>query len=89
LASGVAGGLVGGGIIGAAWPGLSEDEGRFYVEAIRHGGTLVTVQPDSSDPTPMIAVLRRNGAVEPAYRRAEWDHADQATSPGHEDSAER
>lgn len=82
MALGAGVGAVGGAIGGVAWPGIAENEARFYAEAIRRGGTLVTIQTDSPDTTPIIAILRRNGAVDPEYRRAEWERESETDGHG-------
>ncbi len=74
-AAGVVAGSAAGGLIGALVDaGTPEDEAHVYSEAVRRGGTLVTVR--SALPAATIeGVLDRNQPVDPAERRREYEGA--------------
>jgi hypothetical protein len=71
-ALGAAAGAVSGGIIGALVDaGTSEEDAHVYSEAVRRGGTLVTVRTNV-DSERVQAVLDGYSPVDPASRRAEY-----------------
>jgi hypothetical protein len=68
----VAGGATGGLIGALVGSGLSEDEAHVYAEAVRRGGTMVTVRaPDSKDAT-VRSIMDRHSPVNSSERRAEY-----------------
>lgn len=66
-----AGGLLGS-LMGA---GISEDEAQVYVEGVRRGGTLVSVNAADSEADDVHQILARNGAIDMDTRAAEWRSA--------------
>ena len=85
-AGAVAGGATGG-IIGALVDaGTSEEDAHVYSEAVRRGGTLVTVRTDSGNAEVARMILDRNSPIDPALRRTEyarsgWKRFDPAADP--------
>lgn len=63
-----AGGLLGG-LLGA---GVPEDEAEAYVEGVRRGGTLLSVQVADVEADDVREILLRNGAVDLGRRSDEW-----------------
>ncbi|HMQ33997.1 MAG TPA: hypothetical protein PKD53_24910, partial [Chloroflexaceae bacterium] len=63
-----AGGLLGS-LMGA---GIAEDEAQAYVEGVRRGGTLVSVNAADTEVDDVRQILIRNGAVDMDTRAAEW-----------------
>jgi hypothetical protein len=82
VAGGATGGLVGA-LVGA---GLSEHDAHVYAEAVRRGGTMVTVRaPDSRDGA-VRSTMDRHSPVNSSERRAEyvksgWTKFDPAAKP--------
>ena len=70
-AGGVAGGLVGT-LIDADVP---EDHAHVYSEAVRRGGTLLSVRVEDSDESMARAILDRHTAIDPVRRGAEYREA--------------
>ena len=72
-AAGAFAGSATGGIIGALVDaGTPETEAHFYSEAIRRGGSLVTVRTNRT--TDQIKpILERHGPIDPATRRSEYE----------------
>lgn len=90
LAATAAGALAGGatgGIIGALVDaGTSEEDAHVYSEAVRRGGTLVTVKADGRNEEVARMILDRHQPIDPAQRRAEyarsgWKRFDPAADP--------
>ena len=72
-ALGVAAGSATGGLIGAlVGAGEPEAHAHVYSEAVRRGGTLVTVKVDDSRETATVAILDRHNPINPITRRAEY-----------------
>jgi hypothetical protein len=63
-----AGGLLGG-LLGA---GVPEDEAQAYVEGVRRGGTLLSVQAADVEADDVREIMIRNGAVDMGRRSDEW-----------------
>jgi hypothetical protein len=81
VAGGVAGGLVGA-LIDA---GVPEDHAHVYSEAVRRGGTLLSVKVEEKDVVLARAILDRHTSIDPVrrgaeYREAGWKHFDPAAS---------
>ena len=72
-AMGVIAGSATGGIIGALVDsGTSEEDAEVYSEAVRRGGTLISVRSD--DETDQIdAILNRHSPIDPATKRTEYE----------------
>jgi hypothetical protein len=68
VAGGVAGGLVGA-LMDA---GVPEDHAHVYSEAVRRGGTLLSVRVEQGDVTIARAILDRHTSIDPARRGAEY-----------------
>jgi hypothetical protein len=90
LAATAVGALAGsatGGLIGALMAsGETEENAHVYSEAVRRGGTLVTVRADESRSTLVMEILDRHAPVDAATRRAEytqggWEAYDPAQQP--------
>ena len=72
-ALGVVAGSATGGLIGAlVGAGEPEAHAHVYSEAVRRGGTLVTVQVDDGRETEAISILDRYNPINPVTRRAEY-----------------
>jgi len=68
----VAGGATGG-IIGALVDaGTSREDAHVYSEAVRRGGTMVTVRTDGSNEDIVRAILDREEPIDPVIRRSEY-----------------
>lgn len=98
LASTLVGALAGaatGGIVGALVDaGVSKEDAEVYSEAIRRGGTLVTVQADDDQVSTVEAILNRHQPIDPGirrdeYRRAGWKGYDPSAQPYDLSEAER
>ena len=81
VAGGVAGGLVGA-LIDADVP---EDHAHVYSEAVRRGGTLVSVKVEENEVALARAILDRHTSIDPVrrgseYREAGWKQFDPADS---------
>ena len=81
VAGGVTGGLVGA-LIDADVP---EDHAHVYSEAVRRGGTLLSVRVEDNDVAMARAILDRHTAIDPVRRGAEyrelgWKQFDPAAS---------
>ena len=68
VAGGVTGGLVGA-LIDADVP---EDHAHVYSEAVRRGGTLLSVRVEDSDVAMARAILDRHTSIDPVRRGAEY-----------------
>jgi hypothetical protein len=72
-AAGAVAGMATGGIIGALVDvGTSESDAHVYSEAVRRGGTLVTVRTDKPAANIELA-MDRQGPIDPAQRRREYE----------------
>jgi uncharacterized membrane protein len=86
----VAGGATGG-IVGALVDsGVSEDHAHVYSEAVRRGGTLLSVKADASRATSIHAMLDRHQPIDPdrqgaEYRKGGWKAFDPEAAPYEED----
>ncbi len=73
VAVGAVAGATAGGIIGALVEGgETEENAHVYVEAVRRGGTLVTVRTDDARGGAVQAILDRHDPIDPAARRADY-----------------
>jgi hypothetical protein len=63
-----AGGLLGG-LMGA---GVPEEDARVYVEGVRRGGTLLTVNASDVEADDVREIMVRNGAIDMSRRADEW-----------------
>jgi hypothetical protein len=82
VAGGAAGGLIG----AMTRSGVSEEDANLYAEGVRRGGTLVTARVEDNLVPEAEAVLKRQGWVDPAERRAAyreqgWTGFDEASRP--------
>jgi len=82
----IAGGVTGG-IVGALTDaGVPKEEAHIYSEAVRRGGTLVSVKTDDSKAMIIDAILARHNPIDPAreaaeYRKTGWSQFDPAAPP--------
>ncbi len=73
LIAGAAAGAATGGIVGGLIGlGIPQEHAELYAEGVRRGGTLVTVQADSSMDSRVRDILDRDGAVDIEDRGAAW-----------------
>ncbi|MCZ7495898.1 general stress protein [Agrobacterium deltaense] len=82
VAGGAAGGLIG----AMTRSGVSEEDANLYAEGVRRGGTLVTARVEDNLVPEAEAVLKRQGWVDTAERRAAyreqgWTGFDEASRP--------
>ena len=98
LAATLVGALAGaaaGGVVGALVDaGVSKDDAEVYSEAIRRGGTLVTVRAEDSEASRVQAILDRHQPIDPMsrrdeYARAGWKGYDPTAKPYDLSEAER
>ena len=98
LAATIAGAVAGaaaGGLVGMlVEAGVSKEDAEVYSEAIRRGGTLVTVRTDDSRASIVEAILIRHKPIDPLTRRREYSQAgwkgyDPAAEPYDLSEAER
>ena len=89
LASTVVGALAGGitgGIVGTLVnSGVPEEHANVYSEAVRRGGTLLSVRVEEKDVTMARAILDRHTPIDPVlrgsqYRETGWKHFDPTAS---------
>ena len=72
-ALGAAAGAATGGIIGALIDsGESEETAHVYSEAVRRGGTLVTVRSEESESATVQAILDQHSPIDPGTRKADY-----------------
>lgn len=72
-ALGAAAGAATGGLIGALVDaGEPEDTAHVYSEAVRRGGTLVTVRTDDGRRSNVETILNRHQPIDPEARRADY-----------------
>lgn len=75
-AAGAAAGAAAGGIIGALIDaGTSEADAHVYSEAVRRGGTLLTVRTETASTNEIEQILSRHKPIDPAVRRREYEKA--------------
>jgi len=73
---GAAAGAATGGIVGAlVGAGVSKDDAEVYSEAVRRGGTLVTVKAEDADADKVRAILDRARPIDAMKRRDEYRKA--------------
>ena len=73
---GAAAGAATGGIIGAlVEAGVSKEDAEVYSEAIRRGGTLVTVRVDDNQAASVQAILDQHRPIDALSRRTEYSRA--------------
>jgi hypothetical protein len=82
LAGGATGGIVG----ALVDSGVSEDHAHVYSEAVRRGGTLVSVRADSARATEVRSILDRYDPADPdrlgeVYRKTGWKSFDPNEAP--------
>lgn len=86
-AVGAAAGAVTGGVVGAlVRAGVPEEEAQVYCEAVRRGGTLVSVHASADNLASVRAILERHGPVDALERRRAyagqgWRSFDPAAAP--------
>jgi len=87
-------GALGGGVIGGLkQAGVPEHEADVYAEAVRRGGTIVTVHSGENQSDRVSDILNRNGAVDvdergTQYRQSGWSGFDQNAGPYRTDDVE-
>lgn len=95
LAAGAVAGGVAGGIVDALTSsGLTAEEAQVYAEAIRRGGTMVTVRADDSQDAMVIRLLDETPPVdlterEQLYRESGWTGFDPTLDPRIDDLTRR
>ena len=95
LAAGAVAGGVAGGIVDALTSsGLTAEEAQVYAEAIRRGGTMVTVRVDDSDDAMVARLLDETPPVnlperEQLYRESGWTGFDPTLDPRADDLTRR
>lgn len=73
-AAGAAAGAAAGGIIGALMDsGTPEADAHVYSEAVRRGGTLLTVRTDTVSESDINRILSRHQPIDPITRRREYE----------------
>jgi hypothetical protein len=73
-AAGAAAGAAAGGIIGALMDsGTPEADAHVYSEAVRRGGTLLTVRTDAVSESDIDRILSRHEPIDPVTRRREYE----------------
>lgn len=86
-ALGVAAGGATGGIVGSLIDsGVPEEHANVYSEAVRRGGTLVSVKTEDHDIDKVQAILGNYSPLDPAeqaaaYRKTGWDNFDPNSAP--------
>jgi hypothetical protein len=74
--AGAAGGTLAGGLIGALVDyGVSEDDAQVYSEAVRRGGSLVSVRADDARTAKAEQILNQQGPVDVTSRRQHYSQA--------------
>ena len=73
-AAGAAAGATAGGIIGALLDsGTPEADAHVYSEAVRRGGTLLTVRTETASESDIERILARHEPIDPVVRRREYE----------------
>jgi hypothetical protein len=86
-AVGAAAGALGGGMIGAlVTAGVPEPEAHVYCEAVRRGGTMVSVRVSDEDAIYVAEIMDRHQPIDPSarnadYRKQGWTKFDPDASP--------
>ena len=86
-AVGAAAGAVTGGVVGAlVSAGVPEEEAHVYCEAVRRGGTLVSVRTADSNVAFVQQIMNRHRPIDPierrgTYRGQGWTRFDPAATP--------
>jgi hypothetical protein len=86
-AAGAAAGAVTGGVVGAlVSSGVPEEEAHVYCEAVRRGGTLVSVRTADDRVGPVQQIMTRHRPIDPIERRGAysgqgWTRFDPAAAP--------
>jgi hypothetical protein len=86
-AVGAAAGAVTGGVVGAlVSSGVPEDEAHVYCEAVRRGGTMVSVRVTGNNMGFVQRIMNRHRPIDPLERRAYyatggWKRFDSAAAP--------
>ncbi len=86
-AAGAAAGAVTGGVVGAlVKAGVPEEEAHVYCEAVRRGGTLVSVRAADGNAAFVQQIMNRHRPIDPverrgAYRGQGWTRFDPASKP--------
>ncbi len=74
--AGAAGGTIAGGLIGALVDyGMSEDDAHVYSEAVRRGGSVVSVRADDARAARAEQILNQQSPVDVAKRRQHYTQA--------------
>jgi hypothetical protein len=93
-AVGAAAGAVTGGVVGAlVTAGVPEEEAHVYCEAVRRGGTLVSVRAADSNVALVQQIMNRHRPIDPIERRTAytgqgWKRFDPAAPPYRPNQAE-
>src|SRR5204862_3171146 len=71
--AGAGAGAVAGGVIGSLTEiGVEKQDAELYAEAVRRGGTLVTLRAEESRADEASAILRKAGAIDITRRAEDW-----------------
>ena len=71
--AGAGAGAVAGGVIGSLTEiGVEKKDAELYAEAVRRGGTLVTLRAEESRADEASAILRKAGAIDITRRAEDW-----------------
>jgi uncharacterized membrane protein len=71
--AGVGAGAVAGGLIGSLTEmGIEKSDAEIYAEAVRRGGSLLTVRADESRAQEVTTILKEAGAIDVERRAEEW-----------------
>ena len=93
--TGAGAGALAGGLIGALTEvGVPEEHASYYAEAVRRGGTLVTVKADEARADRAAEIMRENGAIDLdervlRWRESGWDGWSPSAKPYTHAEAER
>jgi hypothetical protein len=90
VAGGVAGGLIG----ALVDMGVPEEQANYYAEAVRRGGTLVTVQTDENMSGRVMDIMNRYNPVDvnersQRWREEGWQRYDESATPYTREEVER
>jgi len=55
--------------------GVPDEEARYYVEGVNHGGNLVSVRVDDDEPENVVAIMNRYNPIDVKERAASWRSA--------------
>lgn len=93
-AVGAAAGAAGGGMVGAlVSSGVPEADAQVYCEAVRRGGTMVSIRTSEADEPRVLRIMDQHRPVDRAareadYRKAGWQRFDPQAEPYTLDQAE-